>query len=264
MAAAIANRYARARPAATLRRMNIAIAPEQHRAAKLIGAAYLLAMATSIFGEIAVRGQLIDASDAMATARNIMAHPTLFRAGLIADLCTLMLDLVLIASLYVVLSPVNRYLAQFALQVRVVETALAASLSAYSLSVARTLGGANYLDAFNAEQLAALARLDIGTRGAAHYVVFAFLGLGSAVFAWLWHQSRLVPGVLAWLGVVASLLLMLGSMVILFLPHWGPLVGMTYMIPMFFFEVGLGGWLLIKGLRAPTQRDAQLNPTGAT
>lgn len=28
-------------------------------------------------------------------------------------------------------------------------------------------------------------------------------------------------------------------------------MGMTYMVPMFFYEVGLGVWLMVKGLREP-------------
>jgi hypothetical protein len=29
-------------------------------------------------------------------------------------------------------------------------------------------------------------------------------------------------------------------------------MGLTYMAPMFFYEVGMGLWLLVKGLRVPT------------
>ena len=76
-----------------------------------------------------------------------------------------------------------------------------------------------------------------------------FLGLGSAVFAWLWLRSGYVPRALATLGIVASLILAAGTFGSLMLPTlrlypW-------HMVLMFFFEVGMGIWLLARGLRLP-------------
>jgi hypothetical protein len=51
------------------------------------------------------------------------------------------------------------------------------------------------------------------------------------------------------------LLLELGSLAIIAFPGLG-VIGMRYMMPMGLYEVGLGFWLLIKRIRAPTAQQA--------
>jgi hypothetical protein len=51
------------------------------------------------------------------------------------------------------------------------------------------------------------------------------------------------------------LLLALGSLAIIVFPGLG-VIGMSYMMPMGLYEVGLGFWLLIKGIKAPSTRHA--------
>ena len=41
------------------------------------------------------------------------------------------------------------------------------------------------------------------------------------------------------------------SLVMILFP-WFEAASMTYMVPMFFYEVPLGLWFLVKGVRAPT------------
>ncbi len=86
----------------------------QRKAARVVGAAYLVAMATAMFAEAYVRGRLVVDGDALATARNIMGHTTLFRVGIVSELATFATDVALITALYVVLAPVSRHLALFA------------------------------------------------------------------------------------------------------------------------------------------------------
>ena len=70
------------------------------------------------------------------------------------------------------------------------------------------------------------------------------------MFSWLWLKSRYIPRALAVWGIFASSVLAFGTLAIMLFPRLG-VVGLTYMAPMFFYEVGLGLWLLIKGLRIP-------------
>ena len=223
----------------------------QQKAAKIVGVAYLFAMAMAIFAESYVRGSLIVAGDAVATAQSIMARSALFRAGIGAEILTFISDTTLIAALYVILGPVNRHLATYAAFLRLVAVALCAAMAAHSFDVLRILSGAEYLGAFDLAQQAALARLSLGAHNAAYGVAFILLGLGSAVFAYLWYRSEYVPRALAVLGIVGSLMLSAGTMAILMMP--GARIYPFHMVPLFFFEVGMGLWLLFKGLRLPVQ-----------
>src|SRR5262245_49284875 len=73
-----------------------------------------------------------------------------------------------------------------------------------------------------------------------------FFAVGSTFFSWLLLRGRLIPVVLAWIGVVASVLL------VAYLPLQlaGYVRGtMLVWMPMLVFEVPLGIWLLVKGVR---------------
>ena len=220
----------------------------QRRAAIAVGVTYLFAMAASMVTEGYLRPSLIVSDNALATAQNIIAHQTLFRVGLAIEILTFVSDTTLISALYVILSPINRHLALYAALLRMAAVSLGVVMAAQNLDVLRLLGAAPYLQAFQADQLAALARLSLGAHSSQYSVVFVFLGLGSTVFAVLWLQSHFVPKGLAILGVVASLSLSLGTLAFLVAPGLQRVLYPAHMVPMFFFEVGMGVWLLTKGL----------------
>ena len=221
----------------------------QRKAAIVVGITYLFAMAAAMFTEGYIRGTLVVADNAVATAQNITAHGALFRLGIGVEFLVFVSDTTLITALYVILAPINRHLALYATFLRIAAVAVGVMMAAHNLDVLRLLGQASYLSAFNSEQLAVLARLSIGSHGSTYNVVFFVLGLGSTVFGWLWLKSGYVPKWLAILGIVASLLLALGSLMFLTVPPLQTIVFPAFMVPMFFFEVGMGFRLLVKGLR---------------
>ena len=220
----------------------------QRKAAIVVGVTYLFAMAASMFTEGYLRPALVSTS-AVTTAQNIMARPSLFRAGVTIELLTFASDATLISALYVILSPINRHLAFYAALLRIAAVSVGIMMAADSFETLRLLSGAEYLRPFDADQLSALARLGLAHHTTRYNVVFIFLGLGSTVFAYLWLKSRYVPKALAMLGVFASALLAFGTLAFLTMPLLQPILFPAYMVPMFFFEVGMGLWLLTKGLR---------------
>jgi len=83
-----------------------------------------------------------------------------------------------------------------------------------------------------------------------------FFAVGSTLFCLLLLRGRMIPGVLAWLGVVSSVLLVVvlplqlagligGSM------SWSASITWIVWLPMLVFEVGFSLWLIIKGVAAP-------------
>jgi len=221
----------------------------QRKAARVVGFTYLFAMATAVFAEMYVRGTLIVADNAAETARNIMAHERLWRLGIASYLICLLADVALITALYVILKRVNQNLALFAAFLRVVETAIVVAATLNSFDVLRLLSGADYLQALRTDQLQALARIPISAYGAGLNVGFVFLGLGSMVFCYLWFKSNYIPRALAALGVFGSLLLAAGSFAIIIFPNLAKILSLAYMMPLGVFEVTMGFWLLIRGLR---------------
>jgi hypothetical protein len=230
---------------------HLAIEPAQRTAAKTVGFLYLLAMAISIFGE-SVRGRLILPHDAVQTASSIAGSEALFRLSIVGDLIIYVCDIILFWGLYVILKRVNKDVALLAAFFRLVETAILGVTTLTAFIALRLLSGADYLRAVDTAQLQALARGFLSVYGIGLSVGFVFLGLGSAVFSYLWLKSRYVPRGLAWLGIFGSLLMAIMSLVTMVFPVVWDRVGMAYMMPMGLYEVGLGLWLLVKGLKAPS------------
>lgn len=86
-------------------------------------------------------------------------------------------------------------------------------------------------------------------------VGFILLGLGSTVFAYLLLKSRYVPKALASLGIFSSSVLAIVTWAIMVFPSLGDILGLAYMAPMGIYEVGLGLWLLVKGIQVPPVAD---------
>ena len=79
-----------------------------------------------------------------------------------------------------------------------------------------------------------------------------FFAVGSTFFSWLLLRGRMIPTALAWLGVGASVLLVVCLPLTLAGFLDGPIV-MLIWLPMLAFEVPLGLWLITKGV-APLPR----------
>jgi hypothetical protein len=82
-----------------------------------------------------------------------------------------------------------------------------------------------------------------------------FFALGSTIFAWLLLRGRMVPTAIAWLGLVASVLVAVVSPLQLagFFGQVDSFSTVTRLMwfPMLVFEVTLASWLIIKGVAAP-------------
>jgi Domain of unknown function (DUF4386) len=227
----------------------------QRKAATVVGFSYLFALPPAIFAEFYVRTQLIAFDNAAQTARNITAHERLFRLGTASNLTVFAVDVVLILALYVVLMPVNRGLALLAAGWGLIETATLVFVTLCDFDVLRILSGADYLQAFEANRLQALARLSVSAHADAYNVGLVFAGLRSTAFCYLWFKSRFIPRALAAWGMFASFLMGAAAFSFIIFPELAKVVAVEiYGAPIFFFELTMGFWLLLRGLR----------PSGAT
>ena len=187
-----------------------------------------------------------------AKLASIAQHLSDVRITIVLGLLTCMSALVLAVTLYAITRDVDPDLALLALTCRVAEGVVGANF-------ARTLGllwlatagtGADAPDASAAYNLGTfLLKAPGGSSGAALFAV------GSTLFCYLLLRGRIVPVALAWLGVLASVLLV----VLLPAQLAGFLKGSVtwYMwMPMLVFEVVLALWLLIKGVAMPARRQS--------
>lgn len=234
------------------------IEPAQHTAARVVGFLYVAQMALAIFGDSFVRGRMIVRADAAQRAANIVGAERLFRLSLATDLIIYATVIVLIWALYVILKPVRGDVALLAVFLRLVENAILAGTILGAFGALAFLSGAEYLRAFDQKQLEAFVSVSLRVYGAGFSIGFAFLGIGSAVFSYLWWKSCYIPRFIAAWGIFSSLLLSIVTLAIIVIPSLGVSLGLTYMMPMGIYEVGLGLWLLSKGLQEPATSSPSL------
>ena len=216
-------------------------------AARVVGFLYLFTNATAIVGFYA-RSQAI-APDPAQTAQALAASGTLFRLGIVFELVTVAGVVGLLAALYTILESIHRPLALLATFLRILENVALALIPLNSFIALSLLSGAPYLKSVDTAELQALAHLFLRIHLTGFRIGFFFLGLGSAVFGYLWLRSRYIPRALALLGIVGSLLMAIAELVFIARPDLGRAAGMLYMAPIGLFEFTMGFWLLIRGLR---------------
>jgi len=222
----------------------------QRKAAKIAGFAFLFAIASVIIANYGISFRLLVPGNAVDTARNIMAHETLFRLNIACNLMYVATVIALLAALYVILKPVDRNLALAAAFSRLVFALLWGLTALNMLGALRLLGHAAYLPVFATDQLQTLARLHLTASFDAYYVGLPFWALASTVCCYLWFKSRYIPRLLAGFGIVASAWCVLCAFAFIVFPDFDETVNAYWFdTPMTLFEMALGFWLVFKGLR---------------
>jgi Domain of unknown function (DUF4386) len=214
-------------------------------AARVVGATYLVTNATAFFQNLYVLPHLIDYKNAATTSTNIAQHQILFRVGFASDLLTFSVLVVLISAIYIVLRPVSRNLALIAVFWRLVETGIMVTVALHSSVVLELLSGP-YKAVMAVDQYQALVLTTLRTQSDQYVVGYLFLGLGSTLFSYLWLKSRYLPMALAWWGIIGSALCAVASIVFVIFPNAASL---AWYIPIGTFELAMGFWLSIRGIR---------------
>lgn len=222
----------------------------QRKAARVAGLAGLLTLPFVIFANFAVHDRLVVAGNVAQTARNIIAHETLFRISIACDLIYSAGLVVLISALYVVLKPVNRNLALLAALWRLVYALMWVRMTLNLFDALRLLSGADYLRAFEVERLQALARLTLSARSDQYYVGLLFWGLAATVCIYLLYKSNYIPRALAAFGVIASAWCVACTVSFIVFPGFATVVSLWWFdTPIALFEIAASFWFLFKGLR---------------
>jgi hypothetical protein len=229
----------------------------QRVAAKVAGVTGLLAFVIVIFGNYALLNPLVVPGNAVETARNFSAHQTQVRLALTCFLGYSLSVVVLLAALYVILKPVDRTLALIGALFRLVFGMLWLLTTLNLLSALRLLSNASYLQAFQADHLQVLARLQVAAGFDDYYVGLPFFSLAATICSYLWLKSNYIPKSLAVFGIIASAWCVFCAFVFLIFPSFDKAVNAYWFdSPMAIFELILSGWLLFKGLRTPNPREA--------
>jgi len=205
----------------------------------VVGIASMLLFSQATSGEVATE-----------KLASIAQHVPQVRLTIVLGLLQAVCAIVLAVTLYAITRDQDSDLAMLALIFRVGEGLLGAISTRATLDLLwlGTSAGPKALDAATRQALGTY--LLNGPDWNMSAILFA---MGSTLFSYLLLRGRTVPVPLAWIGVVASLLLVVGLPLQLAGVLSGPVTSYVW-IPMVAFEVPLGFWLLIKGVRTQTIR----------
>jgi Domain of unknown function (DUF4386) len=218
--------------------------------ARIAGFTFLLYIAAGVASLVVFRRATTGVGIAAKLA-GIAQHPTAVSFVVVLGLVQSFSALVLAVTLYAITREQDRDLAMLALSCRVAEGIMGGLSISGTLTLLwlATSTGAEAPATDAARALAAyLLREDVALPA-------TFFAVGSTLFAYLLLRGRMIPIPLAWLGVVASALLMVGLPLQLAKFVHGPITSLMW-LPMLAFEVPLALWLLSRGVATPTRTQA--------
>ncbi|HEX8691195.1 MAG TPA: DUF4386 domain-containing protein [Longimicrobium sp.] len=218
--------------------------------ARIAGVAFLFYIAAGL-AAVVLFGRATGAEGAALLARVAGHAPEVRLAAVLTLLCSFA-ALVLGVTLYGITRDEDHELAVLAMTFRVAEGVLGgfSVIPMLGLLWLGTAGGASGPDAAAAHALAAYL---LKGEDASPTVTATFFAVGSTLFSWLLLRGRMVPVPLAWLGVAASVLLVVGLPLRLGGVVGGPLFELVW-LPMLVFEVTLAAWFLTRGVATPAAR----------
>ena len=220
------------------------------KAAIVAGLGLLIMTISAIFANFIVLESLIVPGDAAITANNIIASEGLFRSGICSFIIVIIMDVVVAWALYVLLKPVNKSLSLLAALFRLVYAAIFGIALVNLFSVLQLLSGADYLTAFEPNQLHAQVMLFLKAFSYGWTIGLIFFGIHLFILGYLIFKSDYIPKILGVLVIIAGLGYIIDSFVIFLLPNYDVTIAMFTFIGELLFML----WLLFKGAKIPEMK----------
>jgi Domain of unknown function (DUF4386) len=217
---------------------------------KVAGTAFLAYIAVALTGMI-LESRASAGEDTAAKLASIAQHAGMMRAGIVLEMLGCFCALVLAVTLYAITRDEDRDLALLGATFRIAEGVIGAVSLQVTVATLRLGTTTDRPDAATMDVLGAyLFKLpwssDLGA---------TFFAVGSTIFACLLLRGRIVPVWLAWLGVVASILILLLLPLKLVRLVGSPITDAMW-LPMLVFEVSFALYLIVKGAKVPVRKPA--------
>jgi hypothetical protein len=213
------------------------------RTARVAGFLYLM-LFPAAFGLIYIPSRLFVSGDAAATGSKIMASERLFRLGIVSNLCTSVISILVVLALYRLLKSINKGMASLMVIFSLTAVPIWMLSEITQLAALHLLSGADYLKAFTTGQLQALALLSLNLHEQGINVAQIFWGLWLFPLGYLVIKSRFLPGILGILLIIGCFGYVIQSLAAFLWPHFKLSIGLFTGWGELLFPL----WLLIKGV----------------
>jgi uncharacterized protein DUF4386 len=219
---------------------------------RLAGVAFLVYIAAAFSGMI-LEGKASAGEGAAAKLASIAQNARAMRAAILLQLVGCFCALVLAVTLYAITRDRDPDLALLAMVCRVAEGVIGA-VSLPRMAGRLWLATASAAGSRDPAAAGAIGASLFGLPTWNTNLGATFFAVGSTLFAWLMLRGRIVSEPLAWLGVVASVLV-LGILPLELVGLAGRPITDFMWLPMLVFEVWLALWLIVRGAALPRREE---------
>ena len=218
----------------------------RRNSARVAGATFLLYIVVGITQMVIGSGSTSGDTTAQRLV-SVAAHASQIRMNLLLTFVISTIALTLAVTLYAITRDEDHELSTLALICRVIEGGVTPVISMFGTLSLLSIATSPRASAEDAASSFPIVEFLLGMDRWPPIVAGTFFAIGSTIFTYLMLRGRMIPSALAWLGVLASVLLV----VALPLQLVGILSGLAtrvMWIPMAAFEIPLGVWLIVKGV----------------
>jgi hypothetical protein len=214
------------------------------KVARVTGGVYLAYIVASL---VATALGQIGLGTASQVYQAMMTNEGSFRLGLVIALVTGFLFLMVAWGLYVLLRSVNTDLALLFLLLNAVGVAIQGASMLSLISAMLQADTASNMQAYSAAQLEGLALLSINVYKAGFVTAQLFFATWLFPLGYLVYKSGILPRFLGVLLVLDGIAVLIWFLQALLLPDY-PAIHTPGLVVSFVAELGLGLWLLLKGV----------------
>lgn len=225
---------------------NVEDSPQRY--ARTGGALYLAIIIFGGFAEGFVANKLVVPGNAAITAHNILASPQLWRLSVAGDLIVVICAVPLLWIEYLLLRPVSKEVVLLAVLFNLVSLAVEAISKLFLLLLMPILTNADYLRAFEPQQLQILGSLALKSHEIAFNIALIFFGFTCLLNGYLIFRSGYLPNFIGMLMQLAGLCYLMACFAALFAPRFADLIIPAVLIPPLIGESSFCLWLLVKGV----------------
>ncbi len=234
------------------------------RKARLAGLLYVICIVSGFYAEACVRNKLVVYDDAAFTARSIVASPSLYRLGFLADLVSFTTGIAIAVIFYDLFKSVSRPVARTSLAFAIVSNTVSIAASIFCFAPIHILGGAGYLSTFEPNQLQSLALLSLKLYQFAFVLNLGLFSIDCFATGYLIYRSTFLPRFLGILLIIGAFCYLTNSVAYFLPPKLLPDLFPWIYLPSLLAEVSLAVWLVVAGVNVAKWHAVQNARASAT
>lgn len=216
--------------------------------ARLAGFLYLIWVMTGIYGIMYVPSKTIVRGNAVATADKMLANEFIFRTGIINDIISATVWVLIALVLYRLFKDVNERQAKLLVALVIVQIPVVFFMQAFNITSLMIFKG-GILKTFELSQRQDLAMLFLKINDNITIVLEMFWGLWLFPFGLLVYKSGFIPRILGVFLILNGIAYIIYCFTSLFFPNYQAFVFQIATPIWTLGEISIMLWLLIKGVK---------------